>query len=79
MIVPDSETLRTNAVSTYSVVEAACRLKIKKIILASSITVYGVSFAQGNVDFPSFPVDEDVDSNPMDTYAISKICGERIA
>jgi nucleoside-diphosphate-sugar epimerase len=79
MITPDSETFRTNAISTYNVVEAACRLGIKKIILASSITVYGVSFAQGDVDFPSFPVDEEVDANPMDTYAISKICGERTA
>ncbi|KAL2813407.1 hypothetical protein BJX63DRAFT_443074 [Aspergillus granulosus] len=79
MIVPDNETFRTNAVSTYNVVEAACRLNTKKIILASSITVYGVSFAQGDVDFPSFPVDEEVDASPMDTYAISKVCAERIA
>ncbi|KAL4985137.1 hypothetical protein BDW68DRAFT_165621 [Aspergillus falconensis] len=79
MIASDNETFRTNAVSTYNVIEAACRLGIKKIILASSITVYGVTFAQGDVDFPSFPVDEEVDANPMDTYAISKVCGERTA
>ena len=79
MIVSDNETFRGNAMSTYNVVEAACRLGIKKVVLASSVAAYGVSFAEGDIDFPSFPVDEDVDANPMDTYAISKVCGERIA
>lgn len=79
MIVSDNETFRGNAMSTYNVIEAACRLGIKKVILASSVAAYGVSFAEGDIDFPSFPVDEDVDANPMDTYAISKVCGERIA
>ncbi|RAK99979.1 NAD-dependent epimerase/dehydratase family protein [Aspergillus ibericus CBS 121593] len=79
MIVPDNETFRGNALSMYNIIEATCRLNIPKLILASSITVYGVSFAEGDIDFPSFPVDETVDANPMDTYAISKICGERIA
>lgn len=79
MIVSDNETFRGNAMSTYNVIEAACRLGIKKVILASSVAAYGVSFAEGDTDFPSFPVDEDVDANPMDAYAISKICGERIA
>lgn len=79
MIVPDNETFRGNALSTYNVIEAASRLKIKKIVTASSLTVYGVSFAEGDVEYPSFPVDEEVDANPMDTYAISKVCGERVA
>ena len=79
MIAPDNETFRGNTLSTYNVIEAASRLNIKKIITASSITVYGVSFAEGDVDYPSYPVDEDVDANPMDTYAISKVCGERVA
>ncbi|OOF91799.1 hypothetical protein ASPCADRAFT_56415 [Aspergillus carbonarius ITEM 5010] len=79
MIVPDNETFRGNTLSTYNIIEAACRLRIPKIILASSITVYGVSFAEGDIPYPSFPVTEDVDTNPMDTYGISKVCGERIA
>lgn len=79
MIAPDNETFRSNTMSTYNVIEAACKLNIQKIIIASSITVYGVSYAEGDVDFPSFPVDEEVDANPMDTYAIAKVCGERVA
>lgn len=79
MIVPDNELFRTNTCATYNVVEVACKLGVPKIVVASSITVYGVTFANGVVDYPSFPVDEEVDCHPMDPYAISKLCGERIA
>jgi hypothetical protein len=41
------------------------RAKPRAMIIASSITVYGVSYAEGDVDYPSFPVDETVDANPM--------------
>ena len=36
MIVPDNETFRTNTISTYNVIEAACKLGVKKIMIASS-------------------------------------------
>lgn len=78
MLVPDNETFKGNCLSTFNVVEASCKLGIKKIILASSVCVYGVTFAEGDIDFPSFPIDEDIDVNPMDVYSISKLCGERV-
>lgn len=43
MIVPDNKTFTTNVTSTYNVIEAACKLGIRKIIIASSETTYGVS------------------------------------
>ncbi|KAK9491184.1 hypothetical protein V1508DRAFT_422586 [Lipomyces doorenjongii] len=79
MIVPDNETFRTNVLSTYNVIEAACKLGVKKIIIASSETTYGVCCAQGDTDFHSFPLEEDYDVDPMDSYALSKICGEQTA
>lgn len=79
MLIPDTETFRCNASSQYNVIEAAHRMNIKKVVLASSVSVYGVAYAEGDIGYDSFPVDEDVDANPMDTYAISKICGERVA
>ncbi|KAJ5100644.1 hypothetical protein N7456_006696 [Penicillium angulare] len=79
MLVPDTETFRCNTTSQYNVIEAASRLGIKKIVLASSVSVYGIAYAEGDVEYPSFPVDEEIDVNPMDTYAISKMCGERVA
>jgi nucleoside-diphosphate-sugar epimerase len=79
LLVPDDELFRVNTLSSYNVIEAACKLGIKKIVLASSVTTYGVTFAEGDVDYPSFPLEETLDVNPMDTYAISKLCMERVA
>ena len=79
MLVPDNECFQANVMSTYNVIEAACKLGVKKIIIASSETTYGVCFAQGDTDFHSFPLEEDYDNDPMDSYALSKLCGERTA
>lgn len=80
LLEPDNATFTTNVTSTYNIVEAACKLGIKKIILASSETVYGACFGQGSrAQFDAFPLTEDMDVNPEDSYALSKICGERIA
>ncbi|CAG8157764.1 unnamed protein product [Penicillium salamii] len=69
MLVPDNETFRSNTQGTYNIIEAACKLGIRKIVLASSVT---------DANFPSFPIHEDLDVNPTDTYAIAKLCNERI-
>lgn len=79
MLVPDNEMFTSNVTQTYNVVEAASKLGIKKIVIASSETTYGVCFAQGEADYHSFPLEEDYDVDPMDSYACSKICGEDIA
>jgi len=79
MIVPDNETFKANVMSTYNVIEAACKLGVKKIMVASSETTYGVCFAEGDYDYHSFPLEEDYDNDPMDSYALSKLCGERTA
>ncbi|KAJ5808617.1 UDP-glucose 4-epimerase [Penicillium riverlandense] len=79
MLVPDNETFKANVVSTYNVIEAACKLGIKKVIIGSSETTYGVCFTQGDSEYHSFPLEEDYDVNPMDSYALSKICGEQTA
>ncbi|KAL9094157.1 MAG: hypothetical protein Q9165_003572 [Trypethelium subeluteriae] len=79
MLVPDNECFKGNVTATYNVIEAACKLGVKKIIIASSETTYGVCFAQGDSDYDHFPLEEDYDVNPMDTYALSKLCGERTA
>jgi nucleoside-diphosphate-sugar epimerase len=79
MITPDNETFTANVTSTYNVIEAACKLGVKKIIIASSETTYGVCFAQGDADYHAFPLEEDYDVDPEDSYALSKICGEKTA
>jgi nucleoside-diphosphate-sugar epimerase len=79
MLVPDSELFQANVTSTYNVIEAASKLSVKKIIIASSETTYGVCFTQGDSDYHSFPLEEDYDVDPEDSYALSKICGEKTA
>ena len=48
-------------------------------MIASSETTYGVCFAEGDKDFHSFPLEEDYDIDPMDSYGLSKVCNEKTA
>jgi nucleoside-diphosphate-sugar epimerase len=73
---PDSETYRVNVMGTYNVIEAAVKLGIKKIIIASSETTYGVCFSNGVVDPKVLPLEEDYDIDPMDSYGMSKKVNE---
>ncbi len=79
MIVPDNEVFRINTMGTYNVIEAAAKLGIPKIIVASSETTYGLVFSNQPRDPKYLPLDEDYPVDPMDSYALSKICNERTA
>jgi len=75
----DDETFRTNVMGTYIVIEAAMKLGIRKVVIASSETTYGVCFAEGDRDFDHFPLEEDYDVDPMDSYGLSKVVNEKTA
>jgi nucleoside-diphosphate-sugar epimerase len=79
MIKPDNEVFRINAMGTYNVIEAAVKLGIKKIIVASSETTYGLVFANEPRNPTHFPLDEEYDVDPMDSYALSKVVNEKTA
>ncbi|WIY53132.1 NAD(P)-dependent oxidoreductase [Devosia sp. YIM 151766] len=79
LIQPDNETFKANVVSTYNVIEAATKLAIGKIVIASSETTYGVCFAEGDKDYHAFPLEEDYDIDPMDSYGLSKLVNEKTA
>jgi len=79
MIEPDNKTFAANVVSTYNVIEAAMKLGVRKVIIASSETTYGVCFAEGDKDYHAFPLEEDYDSDPMDSYGLSKLVNEKTA
>ncbi len=74
---PDNLTFTANVTSTYNVIEAAVKLGIRKVIIASSETTYGVCFAEGDKDFHHFPLEEDYDTDPMDSYGLSKVVNEK--
>lgn len=78
-IEPDNKTFAANVISTYNVIEAAMKLGCRKVIVASSETTYGVCFAEGDKDYHSFPLTEDYDTDPMDSYGLSKVVNEKTA
>ena len=79
LIQPDNTTFTVNTVSTYNVIEAAMKLGVRKVIIASSETTYGVCFAEGDKDYHQFPLEEDYDIDPMDSYGLSKVVNEKTA
>jgi nucleoside-diphosphate-sugar epimerase len=79
LITPDNETFRVNTIGTYNVIEAAVKLGIKKIIIASSETTYGICFSDGKTDPHVLPLEEDYDVDPMDSYGLSKVVNEKTA
>jgi len=75
-MVPETETFRVNTVGTYNALEAALKMGIRKVIIASSETTYGVCFSDGVVDPKVLPLEEDYDIDPMDSYGMSKKVNE---
>jgi nucleoside-diphosphate-sugar epimerase len=76
LMCPDTETWRVNVVGTYNVTEAAVKMGVRKVILASSETTYGICFADGVINPHSLPLEEDYDIDPRDTYGTSKKVNE---
>src|SRR5260370_5051656 len=79
LIEPDNKTFDVNVMSTYNVIEAAMKLGVRKVVIASSETTYGVCFAEGDKDFHAFPLEGGYDIDPMDSYGLSKVCNEKTA
>jgi nucleoside-diphosphate-sugar epimerase len=71
---PD-QVFRTNVTSTHAVFSAAAKLKLRRVVWASSETTLGLPF-QRPPDYA--PVDE-AHMYPETSYALSKVVGEEIA
>ncbi|HUX49948.1 MAG TPA: NAD(P)-dependent oxidoreductase [Spirochaetia bacterium] len=72
-------TFRNNVVATYNVFEAAAGLGIRRIVHASSETIYGIGFAEQLIQPNYLPLDEDHPLLPEDPYGLSKLVGEKTA
>lgn len=76
---PNEVTFRNNAVSTYNVLEAAAGLGIKKAVIASSESSYGIVFSKNQLQPQYVPLDEAHPQLPEDSYGLSKIVNEETA
>jgi len=78
-MVANSEVYRINTLSTYNVLEACAILGIRKVVLASSESSYGICFATDFFEPQYLPVDEAHPQLPEDSYGLSKVVNEKTA
>ncbi|GGH81769.1 nucleoside-diphosphate-sugar epimerase [Pullulanibacillus pueri] len=76
---PNEVTFQNNVMSTYNILEAAAHLGIKKSVITSSESSYGIVFAIRPLEPQYVPVDEDHPRLPQDSYGLSKIVNEKTA
>jgi nucleoside-diphosphate-sugar epimerase len=77
-ITTDTATFSDNATMTYNVMKVATDLGIERLVLASSIGVYGYLYGLRDQAPDYLPVDENHPSRPVDPYGLSKVVGEQI-
>jgi nucleoside-diphosphate-sugar epimerase len=73
---PNDEIFRVNSLTTYNVLEACGLLGIKKAVIASSESSYGICFADKFFEPQYLPVDEAHPQLPEDTYGLTKVVNE---
>ena len=76
---PNDEVFRVNTLSTYNVLEACAVLGIRKAVIASSESSYGMCFSSAFFEPQYLPVDEEHPQLPEDSYGLSKIVNEATA
>lgn len=72
------EVFRTNVATAYNVVEAAAMAGIRRLVYASSFSVFGYPFFEKRVTPPYLPVDMNHPVGAQDPYGLSKWLGEEI-
>ena len=77
-IVSPQVTFENNVLSTYNILEAASGLGIKKAVIASSESSYGIVFSEKDLKPRYLPLDEDHPQLPEDSYGLSKVVCEEI-
>ena len=76
-LAPDATTFQNNLMTTYNVFSAATLLGIKRVVWASSETLFGLPFTR---ESPAFaPITEEHASLPENGYALAKGLAEEMA
>ena len=76
---PNEVTFQNNVMSTYNILEAAGNLGIKKAVISSSESSYGICFSKQNLQPQYVPIDEEHPQLPEESYGLSKIVNEKTA
>ncbi len=76
-LTPDAVVFQNNMMSTYNVFSAATRLDLKRVVWASSETIYGLPFTRRPPLFA--PVTEEHLLAPETGYALAKVLSETMA
>lgn len=75
-IYPNDVTFRNNVMNTYNILEAAASLDIRKVVIASSESSYGIVFANSFIQPHYLPIDEAHPQLSEDSYGLSKMVNE---
>ncbi len=78
-LAPDNVTFDNNVSATYNVLKVAAELRVRKVVVASSIAAYGFLYARKPIRPKYLPLDENHPCQPTDSYGLSKLVGEMIA
>jgi nucleoside-diphosphate-sugar epimerase len=74
---PSARTFITNMALTWNVLEAAARLGVHRVVLASSIQVNSTLTPRSAFRYQYLPLDEDHPTDPQDEYGLAKVFGEQ--
>ena len=76
---PPEVVFRNNVLSTFNILQAACVLGIRRVVLAGSESSLGFPFAYRPVTPQYLPMDEDHPLLAQDAYGLGKMTGELLA
>ena len=74
----DSARFGRNVSITYNVLAVSSKLNIRKVVIGSSLAIYGFYYPLGPALPDYLPIDEDHPRRPEDPYGLSKLMGEEI-
>lgn len=73
------DVMRTNVIGAYAVHHAAAACGVRRVVTASTISIYGFAFRLLDFTPEYFPIDTAHPVKPQDHYALSKHATEAIA
>lgn len=76
---PDLQVYAGNVAATYAVLDAAGRAGIRRALIASSISIYGLAWSEREPTPPEIPLSETSELRIADPYALSKRADEACA